>query len=58
MKHPYITDKRYWKGAVFLLIFTALAYWTGYEYNDYRLAIVCSVGFPLAAIIGYFKMKR
>jgi general stress protein CsbA len=58
MKHPYITDKKYLRAAVFLILFIGAAYYTGYLYDSYLFAHIVAGVFSIVAVIGYFAMKK
>jgi len=58
MKHPFVTDKKYKWGALFLIVFIGLAYLVSFKYNDFKFANIFT-GIMLAVlIVAYFKLKR
>ena len=58
MKHPFITDRKYRWGALFLIVFIAAAYLTGYEYDNYIFANIAAAVFGIVGVTAYFILRK
>lgn len=58
MKHPFLTDKKYKYGALFILVFIGAAYWTSFIYGDFMFANIFTGIMVAVLIVAYFKLKR
>jgi len=56
MKHPFISDKKYRWGALFILVFIGCAYWA--SDGNYKFANIATGIFLVVGIVAYFKLKR
>jgi len=56
MKHPFVTDKKYKWGALFILVFIGCAYWA--SDGNYKFANIATGIFLAVTVVAYFKLKR
>lgn len=58
MKHPFLTDKKYKFGALFILVFILLTYLVSFTYDDFMFANIFTGIMVTVLIVAYFKLKR
>jgi hypothetical protein len=58
MKHPFISDRKYKFGALFILVFIGAAYWTSFLYDNFKFANIATGIFIAVFVVSYFKLKR
>lgn len=58
MRHPFITDKKYKFGGLFLLVFIGAAYLVSFTYDDFKFANIFTGIMVAVLTLAYFKLKR